>query len=337
MMQINQSIFVVDVHTTGTPTRVITSGIPTLHGANITAKMNIMKQSYDWLRSCTMQQPRGFQSLVGAVLTEPCVPEADFGLFYIDSLGYQPMCGSGTFAVAKVVAETGMVTIVEPITKVVFETPAGLVTVFVEIQQGIVKRIILENIPAFLYRRDVKLEISEIGTITVDIGFGGNFFTLVDVAQIGFGIAACNIQRMKDLSQKILFAANQVIKVQHPLNPAINYMEQLLYCQNTPEADGGYLAQCIFGDAQVDISPCGTGTSTRLSQRYAKGLIGLNESFVQKSFSGGAFCGTVIREEKVVEYDAVVSRLSCSDVHITGFNHLVVEANDKLKNGFVSW
>jgi len=336
-MQINQSLFVVDAHTTGTPIRVITGGIPSLHGANITAKMEYMKQSYDWLRSCSMQQPRGFQSLVGAVLTEPCVPEADFGLFYIDSLGYQPMCGAGTLAVAKVVAETGMVNIVEPNTKVVFETPAGLVTVFVKIQQGMVKSVTLENIPAFLYRRDVKLEIPETGTITVDIGFGGNFFTLVDVAQVGFDISACNIQRMEDLSQKILFAANQVIKVQHPLNPAINYMEQLLYCQNNPEADGGYLGQCIFGDAQVDISPCGTGTSTRLAQRYAKGLIRLNEPFVHKSILGNAFCGIATREEKIGEYDAVVTRVSCSDVHITGFNHLVVEANDKLKNGFVSW
>jgi len=102
-MQINQSLFVVDAHTTGTPIRVITGGIPTLRGANITAKMEYMKQNYDWLRSCSMQQPRGFQSLVGAVLTEPCVPKADFGLFYIDSLGYQPMCGAGTLAVAKVV------------------------------------------------------------------------------------------------------------------------------------------------------------------------------------------------------------------------------------------
>jgi len=336
-MQINQSLFVVDAHTTGTPIRVITGGIPTLRGANITAKMEYMKQNYDWLRSCSMQQPRGFQSLVGAVLTEPCVPKADFGLFYIDSLGYQPMCGAGTLAVAKVVTETGMVNIVEPNTKVVFETPAGLVTVFVKIQQGMVKSVTLENIPAFLYRRDVKLEIPETGTITVDIGFGGNFFTLVDVAKIGFDITACNIQRMKDLSRKILFAANQVIKVQHPLNPAINYMEQLLYCQNNPETDGGYLGQCIFGDAQVDISPCGTGTSTRLAQRYAKGLIKLNEPFVHKSIPGGAFCATAIREEKVGDYDAVVPRVSCSDVHITGFNHLVVEANDKLKKGFVSW
>ena len=336
-MQINQSLFVVDAHTTGTPIRVITGGIPTLRGANITAKMEYMKQSYDWLRSCSMKQPRGFQSLVGAVLTEPCVPEADFGVFYIDSIGYQPMCGAGTLAVAKVVAETGMITIVEPVTKVVFETPAGLVTVFVEIQQGMVKLLTLENIPAFLYRRDVKLEIPEIGTITVDIGFGGNFFTLVDVAQIGFDITAYNIQRMKDLSRKILFAANQVIKVQHPLNPAINYMDQLLYCQNNPEVDGGYLGQSIFGDAQADISPCGTGTSIRLAQRYAKGLIKLNKPFVHKSIPGGAFCATAIREEKVGDYDAVVPRVSCSDVNITGFNHLVVEANDKLKKGFVSW
>ena len=101
--------------------------------------------------------------------------------------------------------------------------------------------------------------------------------------------------------------------------------------------DGGYLAQCIFGDAQADISPCGTGTSTRLAQRYFRGLIGLEETFVQKSVCGGAFHAKGLRETTLGGVPAIVPYVSCSDVHITGFNHLIVEENDKLKNGFVSW
>ena len=336
-MLLAQSLFTVDAHTTGTPIRVITGGIPTLRGDNVTEKMEYMRDHFDWLRCTSMKQPRGFMALVGAVLTESTVPEADFGLFYIDSCGYQPMCGAGTLSVAKVVVETGMVAPVQPKTKVVFETPAGLVTVFVEFENGIVKHVAFENIPSFLYRKDVKLDVPDVGELTVDIGFDGNFFTLVDVDQLGFDIGPEKVQLMKDLSRKILAEANRVVKIQHPAIATINYMDQLLYCKNKPEADGGYMGQCIFGDAQADISPCGTGTSTRLAQRYARGLIGLNETFVHRSYPGGAFSGKAVRKAKVGDFDAIIPQVFCSDVHITGFNHLVVEANDKLKNGFVTW
>lgn len=332
-----QSIFVVDAHTTGTPIRVVTMGIPTLRGESITEKMNYMRDHYDWLRTCIMQQPRGFLSLVGAVLVEPCSKEADYGVFYMDDLTYQPMCGAGTLSVAKVLVETGMVPRVEPETKIVLETPSGLVTLFVQIEQGIVKNIAFENIPGFLYRKDVKIEVPGIGAMVVDIGFGGNFFTLVDMDQLNIEINIRNINLLRELSKKILIAANDVVDIEHPLNPSINYMDQVLYCKNTPEADGSYLAQCIFGDAQADISPCGTGTSTRLIQRYTRKKIGLNECFTQKSVYGGAFCATALKEVKVGDYLGVIPKVSCSDVHITGFNHLVVEENDKLKNGFVTW
>ena len=129
-MLASQSVFVVDAHTTGTPIRVVTGGIPPLKGASVAEKMEDMRRNHDWLRTCIMQQPRGFLSLVGAILTEPCSPEADYGVFYIDALTYQPMCGAGTLSVAKALVETGMVKRVEPETKIVLETPTGLVAVY---------------------------------------------------------------------------------------------------------------------------------------------------------------------------------------------------------------
>ena len=336
-MLASQSVFVVDAHTTGTPIRVVTGGIPPLKGASVAEKMEDMRQNHDWLRTCIMQQPRGFLSLVGAILTEPCSPEADYGVFYIDALTYQPMCGAGTLSVAKVLVETGMVKRVEPETKIVLETPTGLVTVYVKWENHMVASINLENVPAFLYRKDLHIDLAGYGDVSVDIGYGGNFFVLADVQSLGLTITKDTVNLLRDLSKDILAAANKVIKVAHPTNPAINYLDQVLFCQNAPEEDGGYLAQCIFGDAQADISPCGTGTSTRLAQRYFRGLIGLEETFVQKSVCGGAFHAKGLRETTLDGVPAIVPYVSCSDVHITGFNHLIVEENDKLKNGFVSW
>jgi len=332
-----QSVFAVDAHTTGTPIRVVISGIPPLKGTTVEEKMEFMREHYDSIRTCIMQQPRGFSSLVGAVLTEPCSPEADYGLFYIDALTYQPMCGAGTFSVAKVLLETGMITRKEPETVIKLETPSGIVTVFIEINNSNIKCISFENVPAFLYCKDLEINVQGIGNISVDIGFGGNFFTLVDTDTINMNISRDNINKLRKLSQAILASANETIKVQHPVNKSINYMDQLLFCNNHPNEKNEYYGQCIFGDAQADISPCGTGTSTRLAQRYFRGLIGIDETFCQKSICGGVFSGTVLRETDLQNTRAVIPRISCSDVHITGFNHLIIEEDDKLKNGFISW
>lgn len=333
----SQSVFVVDAHTTGTPIRVVTAGLPRLKGQSVGEKMEYMRNNHDWLRTCIMQQPRGFASLVGAVLTEPAAPEADYGVFYIDALTYQPMCGAGTLAVAKVLVETGMVPRVEPETRIVLETPAGLVTLFAELHNGSVCSVSLENIPAFLYARDVEIDLPDVGTIRVDIGYGGNFFVLVDMDSLSIPLRREHVHTLRHLSKAVLAAANARIKVAHPTKPGINYLDQVLFCQNSPEQDGGYLAQCIFGDAQADISPCGTGTSTRLAQRYFRGLLQLGAPFIQKSVCGGAFQAVGLRETTVGDMQAVVPRITCKDVHITGFNQLVVEENDGLKQGFVSW
>ena len=336
-MRSTLSVFTVDAHTTGTPIRVITSGIPPLKGDSIEEKMKYMKTHYDWIRTCLMQQPRGFLSLVGAVLTEPCSPDADYGLFYIDALTYQPMCGAGTFSVAKALVETGMVRRTEPETIIKLETPSGIVTVFVEIKNGDVQRISFENVPAFLYRKDLEIEVPLIGNICVDVGFGGNFFTIADIDSINMEISRDKMDEMRKLSKIILASANNAIKVQHPVNKSINYMDQLLFVKKTPNENGEYLCQCIFGDAQADISPCGTGTSTRLAQQYFRGKICLGETYYQKSIYGGVFTAIGISQIDLGGIPALIPVISCSDIHITGFNHIIAEEDDKLKNGFISW
>lgn len=336
-MLVEQMIHVIDAHTTGTPIRIVTSGIPTLYGESISEKMEYMRTHYDHLRTCIMQQPRGFTSLVGAILTEPVSKEADYGLFYIDDLTYQPMCGAGTLAVAKALAATGMVPVKEPETEVILETPTGIVRVAVEVKDGNAGKVFLRNVPAFLYKRDLELNIDGIGKFNVDIGYGGNFFVLVDIDEIHDEICKSRISALRELSRVILKAANAKIKVVHPVNPAINYLDQLLYYSTKAEEDGSYKAQCIFGDAQADISPCGTGTSTRLAQKFYRREIGLNERYRQRSICGGTFEGCLIENVMEGNLNAVIPVVSCADVHITGFNQLIVERDDNLKNGFISW
>ncbi len=329
-----RSLFAVDAHTTGTPIRIVASGIPPLAGATVTEKMEDMRARHDHIRRFATCPPRAAESLVAAVLTEPCTPGADFGLFYIDALTYQPMCGAGTFAVAKALIETGLVARTEPETVVRLETPTGIVTAYAAIEGGEVAEIALENVPAFLYRKDLEIDVPELGALRVDIGYGGNFFTLVDADAAGLDISPGNMAELRRLSRLILRAANAAATVRHPVNPDVNYMDQLLYCRDTPNADGEYVCQCIFGDAQADISPCGTGTSTRIAQRYFRGRLGLGETFRQKSVYGGVFSGCALRETRLGDIPAVVPRIACSDVRITAFTHLVAEADDRLAEGY---
>ena len=329
------SIFAVDAHTTGSPVRLIMSGIPPLRGKTISDKMEYMKTHYDHLRNSILQPPRGCASLMGAVVTEPQAAEADYGLFYMDAGGYQPMCGAGTLAVSKILVETGMIARTGKRTQIIYETGAGLVTVRVEDQEDDTCRIVMENAPAFVYAEDLSVQVPGIGTVDFDLVFGGNFFAMVDTQQLGFSITPESIPILQDYMPKIVAAISSRYEIVHPLNPALNYLNEILFVQKGPEKDGGYLAQVIFGNSQVDISPCGTGTCGRMAYRYQKGLLKQGETFIQTQVYGGRFFGTVLRETKVGKYPAVIPQISCSDVHITGYVHLTAEENDRLKYGLV--
>lgn len=331
-----QSIFCVDAHTTGTPIRVITGGIPPLHGNSINDKMLYMKKHYDWLRACIACPPRAPQSVVCAVLVPPVSPEADYGVFYMDAKSYQPMCGAGTLSVAKVLVENGLVARKEPVTEIVLETPSGIVKTYVDIEDGEVKRLSLENAPAFLYKKDVDLDVPEIGKLIVDIGFGGNFFAIVDSSQLPTTLNFECKDEFRTYMRQIVRACENQLDICHPENPDLNYLNQVLFYRNTPDENGGYTCQCVFGDAQLDISPCGTGTSARLAQQYTRGNIGLHEEFIQNSLWGSSFHATALSETKVGNLTAVIPRVSCSDVRITGFNQLVVEQDDLHKTGLIN-
>jgi len=336
-MNILHSFTVVDAHTTGSPVRVVLAGIPLLPGNTINEKMEYMRDHYDELRTCIVHQPRGYQSLMCGVLVPPCSKEADFGLFYMDAKNYQPMCGAGTLSVTKALIESGMVERKEPVTKICLETGSGLVVVSAQISDGDIQSISLDNVPSFLYQKDASLDVEGLGRITFDIGFGGNFFMIVNTAQLPVTLSTDTLSQYKQYMRAIVHAADEQIKIAHPLNPSLTDLNQVLFYNDTPDANGGYTCQCIFGDAQIDISPCGTGTSARLAQMYSRGRIGRDEEFRQNSIFGGTFRANLLDDCKIGTYDGILPRITCEDVRITGFNHLVVEKDDIHKAGFVSW
>ena len=333
-MNIQNIIWAIDAHTTGSPIRIITSGIPKLEGETISEKIEYMRTHYDHLRRMIAQQPRGFSSLVCAVLTPTSVEGADYGLFYMDADTYQPMCGAGTLATAKALVECGLVARRGDETTVTFETAAGIVKATVRYLEDGGTTVTMVNAPAFAYKEDLTLEVEGLGTVNMDIYFGGNFFAIVDTEQLGYRITAGNIPRMLVDMKKIVKAVQQNVHIEHPLNPAINYLDECLFIQNTADDDGGYMGQCIFGDGLYDLSPCGTGTCARLAQRHNRGWLNLGETFVHKQAFGGKFFGVALEEIDIKGHKGVIPQVSCSDVHVTGFNQLIAESSDRLKHGF---
>lgn len=337
-MKVINSFDIIDTHLETAPFRIITSGIPTLHGDTMSEKMDYMRENYDWMRKRIMCEPGGQRALVAAVLTEPTIKGSDFGVFYMDDLKYQPMCGAGSLAVTKAIVELGMVPVKEPVTKVVFDTPAGLISTYAKVEDSNVLEVTLENIPSFLYAEDVKVQVEDVGEINIDIGFGGNFFALVDVEPLGFEINKSNREYMGKLAMDIIEATNKVIKVQHPVNKSIDYLDQLLFCQKPKSEGEAYVGQCVYGDCKLDDSPCGTGTSARMARMYAKGQIEMNEVFMHQNAineTPKTFKGMLLEEEKVGSFTAVVPRVTSTNTEIIGFGKLILTKDDKYKDGFL--
>lgn len=322
----------IDSHTMGEPTRIITGGFPELKGSTMIERKKYLEENYDHYRKALMLEPRGHKDMFGAVLTEPISEEADLGVIFMDTGGYLNMCGHGSIGSSTVAVETGLVRVTEPYTEVVLEAPAGLIRARVRVENGKAMEASILNVPAFLYRKDLEIEIEGYGSITVDISFGGSFFALVDAQKIGLPIMIENIDQITELGMKIISKLNETIEVRHPYLD-ITTVDLVEFYGNPENPSANKKNVVIFGDSQVDRSPCGTGTSAKLALMYARGELKIGEEFIYESITGSLFKGIVTEEIEIGSYQAVIPQITGS-AYITGFNRWVIDEADPLKNGF---
>jgi len=332
--KLNYTVFeTIDSHTMGEPTRIITKGFPDLIGNTMMERKKYLEEYFDHYRTALMLEPRGHKDMFGALLTEPISEEADLGVIFMDTGGYLNMCGHGSIGLSTVAVETGLVEVTEPYTEVVLETPAGLVRASVRVEKGSAVEASILNVPSFLYCKDFKVEIAGYGTIVLDISFGGNFFALIDAEKIGITIDIENIEQITDLGMKIIKKVNDTLEIRHPYLDIASVELAEFYCSPTnPMAHKKNVV--VFGDRQVDRSPCGTGTSAKLALLYAKGELKIGEEFVYESITGSMFKGSITREIEIGGYKAVIPQITGS-AYITGFNKWVIDDADSLKNGFL--
>lgn len=332
-MRFVKSIHAVDSHTMGEPTRIIVGGLPPISGKSMAEKKAYLEGNLDHVRTAVMHEPRGHNDMFGSIITNATTDEADMGIIFMDGGGYLNMCGHGSIGAATVAVESGMVEAKEPYTEIKMEAPAGLITAKVNVVGGKAKEVSIINVPSFLYKRDVDVEVPDFGHVKLDISFGGSFFAIVNAKELGVKVVPANIDRLTDLGIRIRRAVNQTIRVRHPEKSHIRTVDLVEIYDDPSSKKANYKNVVIFGQGQVDRSPCGTGTSAKLATLFTKGYLKELEDFNYESITGTIFKGRVVGTTKVGEFAAIIPEITGS-AYITGFNHFVIDPEDPLKYGF---
>ena len=333
-MIVAKIIEAIDTHTMGQPTRIVRGGIININGDTMAAKKQYLIDNMDHLRTALMLEPRGHSNMFGAIYTQPCNPEAHFGMIFMDGGGYLNMCGHGSIGAVTASIETGLIDANEPYTQVNIDTPAGLVKTIAKVTGGLAEEVSIVNIASFLYKKDVEVEVSGCGKITLDIAFGGSFFALVDVNEIGYEVKPENIMRLTQLGMEIRESVNRQIKIQHPELKHINTCDLVEFYSEPTHPDAHCKNVVIFGQGQADRSPCGTGTCAKLAALHARGLFIESDVFVSESIIGTLFKCRILDTCKVGEYDAIIPEITGS-AYITGFSTFMLNRRDPIEHGFI--
>jgi proline racemase len=318
---------VIDTHTAGEPTRIVTD-FP-LRGETIAEMKEDMQTNHDWFRRFLMEEPRGHNDMFGAILCPAKRQGCDLGAFWIHNGGYLDMCGHGLIGIVTFAVQTGMI---EPKEEILVDTSAGVVKAKPHCVDGRVESVSFENIPAFKLRTiNITLEGK---SVPVDLLFGGDFFAHVEAKRLGAELEPWNKSFLIDLGVRIKKIVSAQEKFIHPDLPHINWLEHVEF-SGPPKSQGAHGQNAVvFGRGQMDRSPCGTGTCAKMALLHSEGKMQVGDVFVHESIIGTNFRGRILSETKVGDYDAVVPEITGS-AYITGFNKLVFDENDPLIHGFL--
>ncbi len=329
-MRFDRSLHLVNVHCQGEIGRVIVEGADPIPGATLLDQMNHINAGNDALRRFVAFEPRASVAMSTNLLVPPVHPEAQAGFIVLQADRAHPMSGSNCICVVTALLESGRVPMVEPLTIVRLDTPAGLITARARCSRGRCLSVSLDNVPCFVEALDRPVETQRWGTIIADIAFGGVFYAIVDVGQIGLRIAPANARALAEAGME-LKAALAGQKVSHPDLPGIDEIAYVMFRDREP--DGAVRTCTTLKPGRVDRSPCGTGSSANLATLHARGEVKVGGSRVSRSIIGGEFVAEAIGETAVHGRPAVLPRIS-GQAWIYGREELRIDATDPFPGGF---
>jgi proline racemase len=332
-MRARRVFHAVDSHTEGMPTRVIVGGVGAIPGATMFDRRRYFLEHMDDIRTLLMYEPRGHSAMSGAILQPPARDDADWGVLFIEVSGCLPMCGHGTIGVATVLVETGMVEVTEPVTEIRLDTPAGLVLAEVQVKGGAARAVTIRNVPSFTLALDREVEVPGIGAVRYDMAFGGNFYAIVELEDVGLPFERAHGQQILDAGLAVMGGINAHDEPIHPANAEIRGCHHVHFLAPGSNARHSRHAMAI-SPGWFDRSPCGTGTSARMAQLHTRGQLPLHTDFVNESFIGTRFVGRLIEETEVGGLTAVVPTIT-GRAWVTGTAQYFLDPDDPFPAGFL--
>ena len=326
------TFFCIDAHTCGNPVRLVTSGHPQLKGQTMSEKRLDFLARFDWIRQALMFEPRGHAMMSGAFLYPPCSANADASVLFIETSGCLPMCGHGTIGTVTAALEAGLLQPKVP-GQLVLDVPAGQVHVTFQRDGDKVTSVKIRNVASFLAIKDGEIEVPGLGQIRFDVAYGGNFYLIVEPQANFPGLEHWTAADVLRYSPLVRTVANQHYSCVHPLDASIQGISHVQWT-GKPKTPGSDAANAVFyGDGAIDRSPCGTGTSARMAQLYARGQLKVGDRFVHESIIGSQFTGVVEAATEVAGLPAMIPSIA-GWAQVYGANQIRVDDADPYAFGF---
>ena len=317
----------IDAHTCGNPVRLVQTGGPQLEGRTMSEKRQHFLQEFDWIRKGLMFEPRGHDMMSGSILYPPCDPQNDVGVLFIETSGCLPMCGHGTIGTITIAIEKGLIS-PKVKGKVRMEAPAGLVLIdYQQNEKGKVTSVKLTNVPSFLAAEGLSITCPDLGDLVVDVAYGGNYYAIIDVQPNFPGLEYFRADQLIAWSRIIRKQMNEKYTFVHPNDSSIQGVSHIEWTGAVLDATSTARNAVFYGDKAIDRSPCGTGTSARMAQWAAKGMLNLGDEFIHESIIGSKFTGRIEGETTVGGKPAIIPSIE-GWARIYGENKITIDSED---------
>lgn len=326
------TFFCIDGHTAGNPVRLVAGGAPLLRGQSMSERRQDFLARFDWIRTGLCFEPRGHDMMSGGFLYPPTLPDADIGILFIETSGCLPMCGHGTIGIVTFGLEHGLI---QPATpgRLRVEVPAGVIDIAYETAGEKVTAVRITNVPSYVAAQGIAIDVEGIGPLSIDVAYGGNYYAIVEPQGGYAGLDDLGADRIIALSRRVRAAVREAFEPVHPLDPTIRGVSHVLWA-DAPRGAGADGRNAVFyGDKAIDRSPCGTGTSARLSHLHAGGRLAVGDRFVHESYIGSRFTGRVEAETRLGDTPAIIPSIEGSAI-ATGFNTIWIDRADTFWAGF---
>jgi 4-hydroxyproline epimerase len=322
------TFFCIDAHTCGNPVRVVAGGGPNLKGATMSEKRQYFLQNFDWVRKGLMFEPRGHDMMSGSILYPPHNEENDVAILFIETSGCLPMCGHGTIGTITIAIEEGLITPKIP-GKIKMEAPAGLVQIEYQQTNKKVDWVKLTNVKSYLAAENLTIDCPELGEIIFDVAYGGNYYAIVDPQKNFSGIQDFTASKIIQYSQIVRENINKKYPnlFVHPENETIRDVSHMLWTGTPLDPASSGRNAVFYGDKAIDRSPCGTGTSARMAQLFAKGKLKVGEAYIHESYIGSKFIGKIEAATTLNGKTAIVPSIQ-GWAKIYGYNTIIIDDED---------